>query len=292
MASRVLRASELRVALARAVQAGVPMRVVDAGTQDAFARACVPEARRSPYRGDLKGATGVEPLGPAEARALFAALDLRAQQPVVVYDSGEALPAARLAWVLRYYGAHDVAVLDGGFPAFLESGAGAASGAAAVSSVLEQIEARLPPLQPQERSELLASTEDVLEAVGGGARGGGGAQVLDARSPAEFCGEAVHGLGMRPGHIPGALNVPFAECLSAGGERTYLPQAQLRAALQARGVDLARPAILMCLAGVRASVLHSALVAAGAPLAGLRLYDGSMAAWQQEPSLPLAVGPK
>ena len=298
MASRVLRAPELRAALARAAAfTAAPLRLVDMGSPDAFARACLPGARRSPYRGDLKGPTGLEPLAPADARSLFSALDLRVGQSVVVYDSGEALPAARLAWVLRYYGAPHVAVLDGGFGAYLEEAGGefATSGgrAAAAAGAPEAAD----PLLPRERSELLASTQDVLELVGGGRSGGGGGggggpQLLDARSPAEFSGEAVHGEGMRPGHIPGALNVPFAECLSADGTRRYLPPEQLRAVLRARGVDLARPAILMCLAGVRASVLHNALLAAGAPLAGLRLYDGSMAAWQQERSLPLELGPK
>ena len=134
---------------------------------------------------------------------------------------------------------------------------------------------------------MLAETQDVLAAMEGS-----GAQVLDARSPAEFTGDSTHGLP-RGGHIPGAINVPFGDCLLADGSRRYLPAQQLRALLQARGVDLARPAIVMCLAGVRASLLQSALHDAGAPLGSVRLYDGSMIAWQQaDTQLPLVMGLK
>jgi thiosulfate/3-mercaptopyruvate sulfurtransferase len=288
--ARVLRASELRAALLRVGTAAAPaLRCVDAGAPEAFARARLPGALRSPFRGDLKGGpSATAPLGLGDAQQLFAALDLRVGQPALVYDSGEALPAARLAWVLRYYGCADVAVLDGGYSAYAE--AAAAAGGALGGAAGAEEGAAAPLLQPQAQPALLADTLDVVAALEDCS--GAGDQVLDARSPAEFCGDATHGLP-RGGHVPGALSVPFAECLSSDGARRYLPREALRALLQARGVDLSRPTIVMCLAGVRASVLVGALHAAGAPLQGVRLYDGSMAAWQQEePRLPLVLGTK
>ena len=256
-------------------------RVIDMGTADAFSRAHLPGALRSPLRGDLKGPDGVSPLSLPDAAHLFSALSLHASQPALVYDSGEALPAARLAWILRYYGHPDVAVLDGGFGAYLECGGAVPQPCTAYAAAPAPAAPAAPLLAPTPQPELLARAQDVLAAL----HTAGGAQLLDARSPAEFCGASAHGLP-RAGHIPGAINVPFADCL-APGTRRYLPQPELQAVLSARGVDLGRPAIVLCLAGVRASVLLMALHAAGAPSAGVRLYDGSMAEWSQDPSLPI-----
>ena len=263
-------------------------RVIDIGTADSFARAHIPGAVRSPVRGDLKG-DAFSPLSPGEASALFAALDLRQSQPVLVYDSGEALPSARLAWVLRYYGHPDVSVLCGGFGAYLRARGLGRPGTAfcpAAGAALPPPPSALPPLLPSPQPALLAQRQDVLAALAAGP--GAGAQVLDARSEGEYSGAATHGLP-RAGHIPGAISIPFTDCFapSAPAARQYRGRAAMRQLLQGRGVDLARPTIVLCLAGVRASCLQNALHIAGASPGSSRLYDGSMAEWALDPSLPM-----
>ena len=110
-------------------------------------------------------------------------------------------------------------------------------------------------------------------------------QVIDARTPAEFSGADARGLP-RLGHIPGAINVPFQALLQRG---VFLPAAELRAAFEARGVDLARPSIVMCLAGVRAAVVAVGVAAAGGS-GGVAVYEGSAQEWAEDPALPVVQG--
>ncbi len=253
-------------------------RLVDMGTSEAFARARIPQALLSPFRGDLKSGA-FSPLSLEDAGVLFQALALSRDQPVLVYDSGEATLSSRMAWILKYYGHPSVEVLDGGLAAYMEGG-GALQSAFSASQQRGGGEG-LPPLEPLPQPSMLAASADVLAAI----NTTGGAQVLDARSPAEFSGDSSHGLP-RCGHIPGAINIPFTECLSLPTRRFKAPS-ELRELFSSRGVDLSRPSITLCLAGVRATVLQRALGLAGAPSASQRLYDGSMAEWASNPNLPM-----
>jgi len=182
---------------------------------------------------------------------------------IVVYDGGLMAPAARVWWMFRLFGHDDVAVLDGGMGKWRQE-----------DRPLED----LPPV-PRERhftarlnSTLVRDFDHMRRLVAKNSE-----QVLDARSQGRFEGTAPEPReGLRSGHMPGSLNLPFIDILDAG-QKTMLPADELRQAFVKAGVDLHKPVTTTCGSGVTA-----ALLALGLHLLGHRqvaVYDGSWSEW-------------
>ncbi len=192
---------------------------------------------------------------------------------VVVYDGAGLLSAARVWWLFRLMGHRNVAVLDGGFPKWQSEG--------------REIEDMPPMLKDRHmtvrfQNQLVRDVTQVSQAAKLG-----NIQIVDARSAARFRGEAPEPReGLRSGHIPGSLNLPFGALLAE--DQTMKDPAALRAAFEAAGVDLARPVITTCGSGVSAAILSLGLERVGHT--AWSLYDGSWAEWGLFPTLPIATG--
>lgn len=200
-------------------------------------------------------------------------LGLRDGQRIVIYDNSPLHSAARAWWLLKTFGAHYVAILDGGLAKWKAEGRPIEGGRTQVRH------GHFTPLFDAgavvDKAQVAALVEE------------GNHALVDARPGARFRGEEEDPRpGIASGHIPGSVNLPQTQMFNPDG--TWKRGDQLRAAFDAAGVDLDKPMVTTCGSGVTAAV-----VLFGARLLGkrdVRLYDGSWSDWGADPSTPKAVG--
>ncbi len=208
---------------------------------------------------------------PAAFAEAAGALGLDPAATVVVYDAQGLWSAPRVWWTLRLMGYRKVFVLDGGLPAWRAAG-----------GAVETAEARPTPasVAPMPIPELVADIDRVQAVIDSGA-----AQLVDARSGPRFRAESPEPrAGLRSGHMPGALNVPFNQVVAEDGSL------KLRDALAEAfaAVDLSRPIITTCGSGLTAAVLALALARLGRD--DVAVYDGSWTEWGGRPDTPIVTG--
>ena len=249
-----------------------------------------PEAGRAAWRaGHIPGAVHVDlerdlsaPVTPATGRhplpspAAFAStlgrVGIGNETRVVCYDAGSGAFAARLWWMLRWVGHEAVAVLDGGFAAWTAEG--------------RPVSADNPPARaaatfvPRPRPGMVLDVDGLLRALADGET------LVDVRGAERFRGD-VEPIDAVAGHVPGAVNLPYADNLGPDGR--FRAAGEIAALWRAQtGAAPGRAPICMCGSGVTAC--HGLLALEAAGIHGGRLYGGSWSEWIRDPARPVARG--
>eukprot|EP00466_Bigelowiella_natans_P002783 jgi/Bigna1/130435/aug1.11_g5143 len=192
---------------------------------------------------------------------------------IVIYDTSGIFSAPRVWWMFTYFGHDNVHVLNGGLPGWRAKGMATDNSSTCNEAGGKRGAPDLLPFQAKERKEMLVSIEQLQRIL---QEEGGAAAVLDARSKGRFSGKEADPRGVRPGHMPGASNVPFGELLD--GDGMMLPPTDLKAKLQPFNPEAG--VVTTCGSGVTACIISLALHQAGYREARhQRVYDGAWAEW-------------
>lgn len=193
---------------------------------------------------------------------------------VVVYDTPGLMSAGRVWWTLRTFGHDKVAILDGGLKKWLAEGRPVTAEIAV--PVNARFRATFDPAAVRSKAEVLANLQSRTE------------QVIDARSAGRFTAEEKEARpGLRSGHIPGSLNLPF-NALTDPATGALLGVAEIRKAFETAGLDFSKPVIASCGSGVTAAALAFGLHLAGKD--DVAIYDGAWTEWGQPGDTPVDIG--
>ncbi|WP_164103582.1 sulfurtransferase [Candidatus Laterigemmans baculatus] len=198
------------------------------------------------------------------------ALGITPQAQVVVYDDNSSKDAARVWWILRFWGLRDVRLLNGGW----------ASWKAAEAPITEEIpepsEAAPFPVKPT--GQRLATKSSILNSLSDQSL-----QIIDARSESEFCGLDAR-KNRRAGAIPGAKNLEWSDLIDSQTQR-FKSANELQTLFDEAGVELDKPAAAHCQSGGRSSVMAFAMELMGA--APVQNYYAGWSEWGNTDETPI-----
>ncbi|WP_315837987.1 3-mercaptopyruvate sulfurtransferase [Bradyrhizobium prioriisuperbiae] len=201
-------------------------------------------------------------------------LGISSDNLVVAYDSGGWMAAPRAWWMFLSFGHTNIKVLDGGLQKWRAEHRPVQSGP--VSPKPGQFSATFNPSSIRSKDQLVDNLASQRE------------QMIDARARNRFAGTVTEPRpGLRSGHIPSSLNLPYNELIDARNG-TMKSVEELKQLFGNEGLDLARPVVTSCGSGVSAAVLTLALYRIG--VRGTALYDGSWTEWGQADGPPIATG--
>jgi thiosulfate/3-mercaptopyruvate sulfurtransferase len=197
---------------------------------------------------------------------------LNQDSSVVIYDSMGMFSSPRAWWMLRAMGCTRLAMLDGGLPAWKAAGFALSGGDAEAVYAPGNFSARLDSAQVADAARVLAALDD--DAV----------CVVDVRPQPRFLGQAEEPrAGLRRGHMPGAVNLPFAELFDQGLLKSREEIARMVEPLLGNSSS----AICSCGSGVTACILAFALHLIGNDR--VAVYDGSWSEWGKPGELPVVI---
>lgn len=224
--------------------------------------------------GPITSSSGRHPLPTVEQLSeSFSRAGITADTQIVAYDDANGAIAARLWWLARWLGHRQSAVLDGGWQGWVN----------------EDLPITADPATPVKRhftphrdDALLISASEVL-AIANGRKPG---KLLDARAAERFQGRNET-LDPVAGHIPGAVNLPFAGNVEITGR--FKRPAELHKRIEI-ALDGTRPEQAVCMCGSGVTACHDLLAMELAGFHGAQLYAGSWSEWIRDPSRPVATG--
>ncbi|MFO0947485.1 MAG: rhodanese-like domain-containing protein [Planctomycetota bacterium] len=199
-------------------------------------------------------------------------LGIDGKKPVVVLDDHAGLHAARVWFILKYFGVADVRLLNGFWKGWQE----------AKLPITKEKKVPVPvafAAVPNEK--LLATKEEIVDSIAGKEEK---LQILDARTQEEFVG--IKALGNpRVGHLPAACHLDWVELVDTKGSQRFKSPVELDKLLKKAGVDLSKPVVTHCQGGGRAAVMMFAAELMGAK--EVSNYYSSFQEWSRDPNAPI-----
>lgn len=196
-------------------------------------------------------------------------LGISSDKHLVIYDEGNLYSAPRAWWMLKTFGVEQVSILAGGLAGWQRDELPLQQGDVTLPEA--EFEAHFDADRVKRLTDVLLISHEKT------------AQLVDARPAPRFNAEADEPRpGLKRGHIPGALNVPWGDLVFEGELKTT---DELSAVFARQGVDLNKPIVVSCGSGVTAAVVALALATLGVD--GVTLYDGSWSEWGARNDLPV-----
>ena len=208
---------------------------------------------------------------PAAFEAMMASLGISDSTRVVVYDERGGIYAARLWWILNYYGHSNVALMNGGWTKWTAENRPAPADAAP---------SRSAKFTAKPQPKWLATASDVVGAINKP-----GVKIIDARTAAEIEGKDLRNI-RRGGFVPSSIPIYWEDLLDPQ-TKTFKPADELKQLYEARGIVPSQEVIAYCQVGMRASVDLFALHLIGYDK--LRNYYGAWEEWGNRDDLPIAT---
>lgn len=202
--------------------------------------------------------------------AIYGAAGVTRERPLVVYEDGTGMRAARELWILEYLGHPNARMLHGGLKAWVASGGGLTTAKPVPTA---------GDFEPMPREDIVIAADELLARALDGS-----VTVLDVRDAREFAGTDTTACCTRRGHIPRAVWLEWTELLDVATDRFKTAEV-IRQLLAARGVDVHAELAPYCHRGARSANTYYALRHAGS--ASVRNYIGSFHEWSARSELPI-----
>ena len=244
-------------------------KVIDLRKPEDYAKGHLPEALNI-WRNQITDTINYSYAGmmPTKSRLaqFLGTLGISATDTIIIYDNKANCDAARLWWIMKFYGHEHVKLLNGGLKSWEALGY-------ALSTQLDTTHSEDYVFQNPIDSSLYASAEMV-----GFVQADSSKMLLDTRGLEEFSGAKLKKGAASAGHIETALNVDWAEAVDYNGNHKFLPASTLKKKFDAIGITGENTVVSYCHSGVRSA--HTLFVLT--ELLGyknIRNYDGSWTEW-------------